>query len=43
MTCQGEQELCDDSDSLDEAFDAELLEDENENCFISSNPTDNVQ
>lgn len=44
MTCQGEQELCDDSDSLDEALDAELLDEENGNSFISSNlPTNNVQ
>jgi hypothetical protein len=43
ITFQDAQELCDDSDSLDEALDAELLDDENENCFNSSNPTDNLQ
>lgn len=36
MTCEGgEQDLCDDSDSLDEALDAECLDDEN--TFIASN------
>ncbi len=39
MTCQGEQELCDDSDSLDEALDAEHLDEENGNSFILSNST----
>ncbi|CAF1676940.1 unnamed protein product [Rotaria magnacalcarata] len=34
MNCQAEQEQCDDSDSLDEALDAELLDDGNENNFI---------
>lgn len=34
MNCQAEQEQCDDSDSLDEALDAELLEDTNGNSFI---------
>ena len=43
MNCQGEQELCDDSDSLDEALDAEHLDDDNGNYFISSNTTTNVQ
>jgi hypothetical protein len=37
MNCQGEQELCDDSDSLDEALDAENFDDDNGNNFF---PTD---
>jgi len=43
MNCQGEEEPCDDSDSLDEALDAEHLDDDNENCFNSSNITTNGQ
>jgi hypothetical protein len=43
MNCQGEEEPCDDSDSLDEALDAEHLDDDNGNCFDSSNITTNVQ
>ena len=42
MTCEGEQELCDDSDSLDEALDAECLDEET--TFNASNhPSTNVQ
>jgi hypothetical protein len=43
MNCQGEEELCDDSDSLDEALDAEHLDDDTGNCFISSNITTDVR
>ena len=34
INCQDEQEQCDNSDSLDEALDAEQSDDENENNFI---------
>ena len=37
MNCQEEQDLCDDYDSLDEALDAELLDEENP--IIASNPS----
>jgi len=44
MNCQGEEEEpCDDSDSLDEALDAENLDDDNGNYFNSSNITTDVQ
>lgn len=37
------QDLCDDSDSLDEALDAELLDDDREATFLSSNTVPNIQ
>jgi hypothetical protein len=43
MNCEGEQDLCDDSDSLDEALDAEHLDDEDGNYFDSSDIPTNVQ
>jgi hypothetical protein len=43
MNCQNAQEQCDDSDSLDEALDAENFDDDNGNSFILSNTTSNVQ
>jgi hypothetical protein len=43
MNFQNEEEQCDDSDSLDEALDAENFDDDNGNSFILSNPTTNVQ
>jgi hypothetical protein len=34
LNCQDDQEQCDDSDSMDDAFDAELLEEDNPNTDI---------
>jgi hypothetical protein len=41
MNCQNEQEQCDDSDSLDEALDAENCDDD-EDSFISPDLTKNI-